>query len=672
MFNDLNEFIAALDKEHELSRIADPVSPDLEICAVTDRASKSPGGGPALLFERPTGFDIPVAINLFGSMKRICMALGVRTLNDLAHEIEVLTTPKIPAGMIDALKMLPMVNRLRDLMPKTVSDAPCQEVVSRDGSLDDYPILKCWPEDGGRYITLPLVFTKDPETGARNIGTYRMQVFDGRSTGMHWQRHKGGAQHYRVAERLHKRMPVAVALGPDPALTYAATAPMPEGLDELMLAGFLRRERVELVKCISIDLEVPANAQIILEDMSSPVSGAAKVPSAITRGSTPIPTTTRVHVTCITHRKRPVYLTTVVGIPPMEDYYLGMASERIFLPLIRKTLPEIVDMHFPAAGIFHNIVLVSIDKRYPGHARKIMNAFWGLGQLMFSKTIIVVDNDVDVQNEAEVAWIVGTHYDPERDISLRAGPWTISKTPVISRLRQQRWNRCDAQWPSEDSPAVADPHRHQRGRSRQGRGDTGRDSTGMEMISDSDAQEILESRDLIAIASGQTISGGGCTGPARHSSASSSCMSRPRRSRVPPGRRRGIPELSAVPRNSTPPLPPCVPRSASPRRSCHRVFARRSACARRRTLARRRLSCVARGGLEAIAEAPLDRLDDPASRSRRHGRRACGAASPRPRACAGDRVSLPNRARDLQKAVGGSRVRPATPGPLHYRAVHRI
>jgi 4-hydroxy-3-polyprenylbenzoate decarboxylase len=423
MFRDLQHFITVLERERELALIEEPVSPDLEICAVTDRVSKSPGGGPALLFAKPTGYDVPVAINLFGSMKRACLALGVKTLDDLAREIEDLTTPKIPGGMLDALKMLPMANRLRDLMPKTVSDAPCQEVVRRDGSLDDFPILKCWPEDGGRYITFPMVFTKDPETGVRNIGTYRMQVYDGRTTGMHWQRHKGGAQHYRVAERLGRRLEVAVALGPDPALAYSATAPMPEGLDELMLAGFLRRERVELVKCVTVDLSVPANSQIVLEGYVEPGERRREGPFGDHTGFYSHPDDYPVfHLTCVTHRERPVYLTTVVGIPPMEDYYLGKASERIFLPLIRKTLPEIVDMHFPAAGIFHNIVIISIDKRYPGHARKIMNAVWGLGQLMFSKTVIVVDNDVDVQNEAEVAWIVGTHYDPERDVQFTRGP----------------------------------------------------------------------------------------------------------------------------------------------------------------------------------------------------------------------------------------------------------
>jgi 4-hydroxy-3-polyprenylbenzoate decarboxylase len=423
VFNDLNEFITVLDRERELARVTDRTSPILEICAVADRVSKSPGGGPGLLFEQPAGYDIPVALNLFGSMKRICMALGVEKLDELASEIEELTEPKIPAGLIDAIKMLPTVNRLRDLMPRTVKDAPCQEVVNQHGSLDELPILKCWPDDGGRYITFPLVFTRDPETGARNIGTYRMQVFDGRSTGMHWQRHKGGAQHYRVAERLGRRLPVAVALGPDPALAYAATAPMPEGLDEMMLAGFLRHERVDVVKCRTVDLEVPANAQIVLEGYVEPGERRREGPFGDHTGFYSHPDDYPVfHLTCITRRQHPVYLTTVVGIPPMEDYYLGKASERIFLPLIRKTLPEIVDMHFPAAGIFHNLVIVSIDKRYPGHARKIMNAFWGLGQLMFSKTIVVVDKDVDVHNEQEVAWIVGTHYSPERDIQFTRGP----------------------------------------------------------------------------------------------------------------------------------------------------------------------------------------------------------------------------------------------------------
>src|SRR5829696_3892886 len=423
MFKDLNAFIATLDRERQLARITDPVDPDLEIAAVTDRVSKSPGGGPALLFENPTGYDIPVAINLFGSMRRMCMALGVETLDDLARDVEELTSPRLPAGIFDAMKMLPTVGRLKDALPKTVKDGACQEVVRTDGTLDEIPILKCWPEDGGRYITLPLVFTKDPEAGTRNIGTYRMQVFDGRSTGMHWQRHKGGAQHYRVAERLGQRLEVAVALSPEPVLTYCATAPMPEGLDELILGGFLAKRRVELVKCVTVDLEVPASAHIVLEGYVEPGERRREGPFGDHTGFYSQPDEYPVfHLTCLTQRKKPTYLTTVVGVPPMEDYYLGLASERIFLPMIRKTLPEIVDMHFPAEGIFHNLVLVSIDKRYPGHARKIMNAFWGLGQLMFSKTIIVVDRDVDVQNVSEVAWIAGTHVDPQRDIQFTRGP----------------------------------------------------------------------------------------------------------------------------------------------------------------------------------------------------------------------------------------------------------
>jgi 4-hydroxy-3-polyprenylbenzoate decarboxylase len=423
MFPDLDAFLRELDSRRLLARVREPVSPDLEIAAVTDRACKSAGGGPALYFDNPAGFSMPVVTNLYGSTARMCLALGVDSLDTLAREIDELMTPTMPAGLMDALKMLPMVGRLRDLMPKTVKDAPCQEIVRRDGTLDELPILRCWPEDGGRYITFPLVITRDPESGQRNVGTYRMQVYDGRTTGMHWQRHKGGAQHYRVAERLGRRLEVAVALGPEPALPYCATAPMPEGLDELLLAGFLARRRIELVKCITVDLEVPASSQIVLEGYVEPGDRRREGPFGDHTGLYSQPDEFPVfHLTCITSRRRPVYLTTVVGVPPMEDYYLGLASERIFLPIIRKTLPEIVDMHFPAEGIFHNLVIVSIDKRYPGHARKIMNAFWGLGQLMFSKTIVVVDRDVDVHDVGQVAWIVGTHMDPLRDVQMTKGP----------------------------------------------------------------------------------------------------------------------------------------------------------------------------------------------------------------------------------------------------------
>jgi 4-hydroxy-3-polyprenylbenzoate decarboxylase len=451
MFRDVNAFIAELEKRGELARISEPVDPKLEISALVDRVSKTPGGGPGLLFERPGSHTMPVAANLYGSMARICLALGVKHLDELAAEIEELTTPPMPKGFMDALKMMPLVSRLTDLMPKTVSDAPCQEVVKMDGGFDELPILTTWPEDGGPFITLPLVITRDLETGMRNIGTYRMQVYDRRTSGMHWQRHKGGAQHHRIAERLGKRLEVAVALGADPVLQYAATAPMPEGLDELMLAGVLSKRRVELVKCKTVDLEVPAQSQIVLEGYVEPGERRREGPFGDHTGHYSLADDFPVfHMTCLTMRRNPVYVTTVVGIPPMEDYYLGMASERLFLPLIRKTVPEIVDMHFPAPGIFHNFVFVSIDKRYPGHARKIMSAFWGLGQLMFSKCIVVVDKDVNVQNEAEVAWIAGTHVDPSRDIMIVTGPVDdLDDAAVMPAFGGKMGVDATRKWPAE-------------------------------------------------------------------------------------------------------------------------------------------------------------------------------------------------------------------------------
>jgi 4-hydroxy-3-polyprenylbenzoate decarboxylase len=451
MHADLNGFLADLEARKWLARISDQTSPNLEIAAVTDLACKSAGGGPALVFDYPTGYDIPVATNVFGSMERMCLALGVKTLDDLARDIDEFMTPKIPGGVLDAMKMLPMVGRMKDLMPKMVRDAPCQEVVSRDTTLEALPILRCWPDDGGPYITFPLVFTKDPETGVRNIGAYRMQVFDGRTTGMHWQRHKGGAQHYRTAERLGRRLEVAVALSPEPVLAYAATAPMPEGLDELLLAGFLAHRRIELVRCATVDLEVPASAHVVLEGYVEPGERRREGPFGDHTGFYSLEDDFPVfHVQCITHRRKPTYLTTVVGVPPMEDYYLGKASERIFLPMIRKTLPEIVDMHFPAEGIFHNLVIVSIDKRYPGHARKIMSAFWGLGQLMFSKTIVVVDRDVNVHDPGEVTWIAGTHVDPERDIQFTRGPLDdLDNASDLPAYGSKMGIDATRKWPSE-------------------------------------------------------------------------------------------------------------------------------------------------------------------------------------------------------------------------------
>src|SRR5258707_6599449 len=306
MYSDLNEFLADVEKRKLLARISDSVSPDLEIAAVTDRVCKTPLGGPALLFEKPTGYDIPVASTVYGSYEGMCFALGVKSLDDLAKEIDELMTPQMPEGIMDALKMLPMVSRLRDLMPKTVKDARCQEVVDRDGTLDALPILKCWPEDGGKYITFPLVFTKDPETGMRNIGTYRMQVFDGRTTGMHWQRHKGGAQHHRVAERLGKRLEVAVALSAEPVLPYCATAPMPEGPDAPLLGGFLARQRIAMGESVTVDLEVPASSHIVLEGYVEPGERRREGPFGDHTGLYSQPDDYPVfHLTCITQRQKP-------------------------------------------------------------------------------------------------------------------------------------------------------------------------------------------------------------------------------------------------------------------------------------------------------------------------------------------------------------------------------
>jgi 4-hydroxy-3-polyprenylbenzoate decarboxylase len=426
MYSDLDDFLADLDTRGLLTRVGEPVSPDLEIAAVTDRACKMPGGGPALLFEKPTGFDIPVASNVFGSLERMCLALGVKTLDDLATEIDDLMTPQMPAGLFDALKLLPVVGRLKDLMPKTVKDAPCQEIVNEAGTLDELPVLTCWPGDGGRFITLPLVFTRDPETGVRNIGTYRMQIFDRRTTGMHWQRHKGGAQHHRVAERLGKRLEVAVALSPEPVLTYCATAPMPEGLDELLLGGFLARRRIEMVKCATVNLEVPASAHIVLEGYVEPGERRREGPFGDHTGYYSLADDFPVfHLTALTRRAQPVYPATIVGRPPKEDRFLAKATERIFLPLLRTQLPELVDLNLPPEGVFHNLALVSIHKRYAGHANKVMHALWGLGQMMFTKIIVVFDEEVDVQDLGEVLWRLGNHIDPERDVHFVPGPVDI-------------------------------------------------------------------------------------------------------------------------------------------------------------------------------------------------------------------------------------------------------
>jgi 4-hydroxy-3-polyprenylbenzoate decarboxylase len=421
-YTDLNAFLLKLEQMGELVRIREPLDPYLEICEVTDRVCKA--GGPALLFESVKGKPMPVLTNLFGSLKRMCLALEVDRLDQVGEELTALLKTEPPRTLRQTLNLVPKLKRLRSLFPKSVTQAPCQEIVFRDNpDLSPLPVLTTWPLDAGPFITLPLVITKDPENGRRNIGMYRLQVFDNQTLGMHWQTHKGGAQHFRVAEAAGLDLPVAIVLGPDPVLTYAATAPLPEELDEFMLAGFLRHEPVPLVKCITVDLEVPANAQIIIEGVVKAGERRREGPFGDHTGYySPADDYPVMHLTCITQRKNPIYPATVVGIPPMEDAYLGKATERIFLPLLRQTLPEIRDMHLPVAGAFHNFAFVSLDKRYPGHAKKVMQALWGLGQMMFSKFIVVFDREVDVQDLNQVIWQWGANVDPKRDMVLIEGP----------------------------------------------------------------------------------------------------------------------------------------------------------------------------------------------------------------------------------------------------------
>ena len=420
-YDSTTEFVTALEAAGELKRVSAEVDPILEITEIADRSVKR--GGPALLFENVKGHNVPLLINALGSEKRMCMALGVDTFETVAGRIRELLNLEMPTGLMEKLKRLPPLMKLAAIGPETVSTGPCKEVVVRDGAtLDFIPALKCWPEDGGRYITIPQVYTKDL-SGKRNVGMYRLQVFDHETAGMHWHRHHDGAAHYREHARAGKRMEAAVALGGDPILTYAATSPLPPGMDELLFAGFLRQKKVRLVKCETVDLEVPADADIVLEGYLEPGEVRREGPFGDHTGFYSLADDYPVfHVQCVTRRKDPIYPTTIVGPPPMEDLYMGKATERIFLPLIQMQLHEVVDLNMPAEGVFHNLIIVSIRKRYPHHARKVMHALWGLGQMMFAKVIIVVDEDVDVQDLSRVAWIVSSNIDPRRDVCFVDGP----------------------------------------------------------------------------------------------------------------------------------------------------------------------------------------------------------------------------------------------------------
>jgi len=423
-YSDLREFIAALEKAGELKRIPFEVDPKLEMTEFADRAVKS--GGPALLFEKPKGYSVPVLINSLASEKRMQIALQVEKFQDIADRISDYLQMQVPQGLLGKLSMLPKLAEMGSFFPKKVSSGPCQEVVLKGDQIDlrKLPVLTCWPQDGGPYITLPMVFTKNPETGKRNCGMYRMQVYDERTTGMHWQTHKQGAEHYRRRFKAGEtRMDVAVAIGADPTVMYAAILPLPPDLDEMMIAGFLRKKPVEMVQCLTVDVDVPANAEFILEGYVELGEKRTEGPFGDHTGYYSLEDEYPVfHLTCLTHRKNPIYATTVVGPPPMEDYYMGKAIERTFLPLMRMQIPEILDMCMPAEGIFHNLMLVKIRKSYPMQARKVMHAVWGLGQAMFTKCIIVVDEECDVQNYSEVAWKTLNNIDPQRDIEFVLGP----------------------------------------------------------------------------------------------------------------------------------------------------------------------------------------------------------------------------------------------------------
>ena len=437
-YRNQQHFIEVLEKAGELVRIASYVDPKLEMAEITDRMSKQPGGGKALLFEN-TGYDtacrqagFPVLMNAYGSEKRMCMALGVNDLDDVAKEIadlfKLLSAPK--EGIIDKLKMLPKLSQFASWMPKIKrGKGECQKIIMEAPDITRLPVITCWPKDGGPFLTLPVIHTKDPNNGSRNVGMYRMQVFGPALTAMHWHKHKVSAKHFNEYKKLNKRMPVAVSLGGDPVYGYAATAPLPENVDEYMLAGFLRKKNVELVKCITQpDVEVPADADFVIEGYVDPGDEMLwEGPFGDHTGYYSLPDWyPKFHITCITHKKNPVYPATIVGIPPQEDAWLGKATERIFLAPIKMTLvPEIVDMEMPVEGVFHNLVIVKIEKDYAGQGQKVMNAMWGAGQMMFNKILVMTDGDVNIQNYDELAKYVFKNLNPATDIYFSQGPMDV-------------------------------------------------------------------------------------------------------------------------------------------------------------------------------------------------------------------------------------------------------
>jgi 4-hydroxy-3-polyprenylbenzoate decarboxylase len=431
-FRDLSDFVSALEREGELVRIARPVSVELEMTEIADRCMKSAGGGPALLFERPVlpggaESSVPLLINMFGSERRMAMALGVDRLEDISDRIQGMLEMKPPAGLKEKLLLIPQLAEFAKFPPRRSRGTPaCQHTVLRGDEVDleRLPHMLCWPDDGGRYITLPQVISRDPDTGRRNVGMYRIQVLDRNRLAMHWQRHKSGAAHWREMAARGERMPVCIALGGDPACVYSGSAPLPPNIDEYLFTGFLRKDPVALAEAVTCDLEVPADSDIVIEGYIDPsedlvMEGPFGDHTGFYSEADLYPL---VHVEAITMREKPVYPATIVGRPPMEDFWLGYATERIFLPLLQMTSPEVVDYHMPPEGIFHNLVFVSIRKDYPGQAYKVMQGLWGQGLMSLAKVIVVVDDWVDVRNVPEAWWVALNNIDPERDVMFTRGP----------------------------------------------------------------------------------------------------------------------------------------------------------------------------------------------------------------------------------------------------------
>lgn len=430
-FSDLQDFIRHLESKNEIRRIKVPVSQDLEIAEITDRVTKS--YGPALLFENVTGHTMPVAINLFGTKERMALGLDVGSLDKLpellTEFISMAMDPPKATNFLEKLKLLPKLAEIANFMPKQVNDGICKEVIWKEDKVDlnKFPILKCWPEDGGRYITYPLVFTHDPVSRKRNCGTYRLQVVDSKSTMMHFHPHKDAARHFRKAQEAGaERLEIACVIGSDPAMCFSSVLPLPPDMDEVLFAGLVKRDGMKMVKCETLDIQVPANAEIVLEGYLDTKELRLEGPFGDHTGYYSLEEKFPVfHVQCITQRKNPVYHTTIVGVPPQEDAYIGYAIERLLLPVMKLHLPEIVDYYMPPEGCFNNLMIVSIKKQYPGHGRKVMHAIWGLGQAMFTKCIVVVDEDIDVHNTAEVVWRALANIDPQRDIEFVMGPLDI-------------------------------------------------------------------------------------------------------------------------------------------------------------------------------------------------------------------------------------------------------